>query len=116
MSEAQQFKGIWEAALKSLQETNGFSNAIMTLWFNELEIVLLTDSMAVLSIKSNFKCQIIKSKYLSHISRALEDVLKYPVAVDVRSTEAQEHELEKAKDSSYLQSAFSKSEKTSGAV
>lgn len=113
MSEAQQFKGIWEAALKSLQETNGFSNAIMTLWFNELEIVLLTDSMAVLSIKSNFKCQIIKSKYLSHISRALEDVLKYPVAVDIRSTEAQEHELEKAKDSSYLQGAFSKSEKTS---
>lgn len=99
MSEAQQLKGIWEDTLKILQETNGFSNAIMTLWFNELEIVLLTDSSVVLSIKSNFKCQIIKSKYLSHISRALEDVLKYPVAVDIRSTEDQEHEIEKARDS-----------------
>ncbi len=110
MSEAQQLKGIWDAALVSLQETNGFSNAIMTLWFNELEIVLLTDSSVVLNIKSNFKCQIIKSKYLDHISRALEDVLKYPVTVDVRSTEDQEHEIEKARGFTFKRASSSLSD------
>ena len=96
MSESSHNKEIWDAARGELQRINGYSNAMMRLWFDVMELVLLTDTTAVFNVSSNFKCQHLKLKYAPAIKTALTSVLGYDVEVDIRSTEDQDNEVERS--------------------
>ena len=65
----QDFTKLWERALDSL--TGEVSSAAMSLWFRELDPVLLTDTAAVLLARSEFKRGIVETTYKSIIEKAI---------------------------------------------
>ena len=77
----QSFHDIWEPVLKALSEK--FSETIMELWFNHLELAALSDTMAVLISDSDMKANIIGKRYGDTLAKNFELILGFPVEVVV---------------------------------
>ncbi|MGM9626459.1 MAG: chromosomal replication initiator protein DnaA [Eubacteriales bacterium] len=77
----QSFHDIWEPMLKALSEK--FSETIMELWFNHLELAALSDTMAVLISDSDMKANIIGKRYGETLAENFELILGFPVEVVV---------------------------------
>jgi chromosomal replication initiator protein len=67
-----------------------YSPTVFDLWFNDLILLSLDDKEAVFKINSDFKLNIIRSKYLDVISDAVESVLGFRVEVRVVSLQQEE--------------------------
>jgi len=119
MSENKELQEIWEAALKIIERNTNYTDTTMNLWFRDLKLVMVTDSAIVLIAKSNFKRDIVRGdRHRTEIEQAMEELLGYPVSVDVRSDEEQKHVLEslpdEGKTSDVVYSTSPKPKKTAG--
>ena len=95
LSDPTQLHDIWKATLYLLREENDFSETMVNLWFSDMRLTLLTDSSAVLVCKSDFKRDIVYKRYITHLSRAMEHTVGYPVTITIRSSEAENEMTEK---------------------
>ena len=89
----QSFQDIWEPVLKALGEK--FSETIMELWFNHLELAAFSDTAVVLISESDMKADIINKRYKDTLSGKFEDVLGFPVDVVTLSSENREIDRER---------------------
>lgn len=67
-----------------------YSPTVFELWFNDLVLLSLDDKQAVFKINSDFKMNIIRSKYTDVLADAVEAVLGFRVEVDVVSRQQEE--------------------------
>ena len=81
----QSFHDIWEPVLRALSEK--FSETIMELWFNHLELAALSDTTVVLISDSDMKADIIGKRYRETLAATFEDIMGFPVEVAVVSEE-----------------------------
>ncbi|MBP3917665.1 MAG: chromosomal replication initiator protein DnaA [Clostridia bacterium] len=81
----QSFHDIWEPVRKALAEK--FTETIMELWFNHLELAALSDTMVVLISDSDMKAEIIGKRYRDALAATFEDILGFPVEVAIVSEE-----------------------------
>jgi len=81
----QSFNDVWNMVLEELKKE--YSETAMRLWFNELELVLLTDDTAVLESKSDFKRDMIEKRHLKTIERYLSQILGFDTDIYIVSTE-----------------------------
>jgi len=81
----QSFHDIWEPVLKALSEK--FSETIMELWFNHLELAALSDTTVVLISDSDMKADIINKRHRETLADAFEEILGFPAEVVVISDE-----------------------------
>ena len=98
MADDSQLSDIWEQVKLKIRENavekyGYFPDVSMNLWFGDIKLALLTDTLAVLVNNSNFKRDIIIKKHLDIVTRAFNDILGFPVTVDVRSTEDRQLDL-----------------------
>jgi len=70
---------IWEK-VKSLMEQEMTAVAIDT-WFGDVEAVALEDTKLILCVPTDFKLNIIRSKYLQSVEKALLDLFSFDVDV-----------------------------------
>ena len=92
MSENNELQEVWETALKVIERNTHYSSTTMNLWFNDLKLVMVTDSTVVLVARSNFKRDIVRGdRHRKEIEAAMEELLGYPVSADVRSDEEQKN-------------------------
>ncbi|MBQ7982761.1 MAG: chromosomal replication initiator protein DnaA [Clostridia bacterium] len=81
----QSFHDIWEPVLKALSEK--FSETIMELWFNHLELAALSDTTVVLISDSDMKADIINKRHRETLADAFEEILGFPAEIVVISDE-----------------------------
>lgn len=81
----QSFNDVWNLVLDEIKKE--FSENTMRLWFNELELVLLTDNAAVLAINSNFKRDMIEKRFLETIDKYMAQILGFEINTYIVSTE-----------------------------
>ncbi len=75
----QSFSDIWTLALGELNEKYG--QTVADLWFTSLKLFDLTDTQAVIVCDMPYKYKILRNKYCSSISEALEKVVGFPVEI-----------------------------------
>ena len=73
---------IWEK-VKSLMEQEMTAVAIDT-WFGDVEAVALEDTKLILCVPTDFKLNIIRSKYLQSVEKALLDLFSFDVDLTKR--------------------------------
>lgn len=73
------FSSIWNMVIEELKKE--YSQTQIDLWFEDMQLISLSDSRAVLFNKSEFKRDILKSRYKETVSRCFERVLGFPVEV-----------------------------------
>ena len=112
MSENKELQEIWDAALKIIERNTNYTDTTMNLWFRDLKLAMVTDSAIVLIAKSNFKRDIVRGdRHRTEIEQAMEELLGYPVSVDVRSDEEQKHVIESLPDDGKSEVVYSSSPK-----
>ncbi|MBE6621964.1 MAG: chromosomal replication initiator protein DnaA [Ruminococcaceae bacterium] len=94
-SDSLQLDEIWSMALTRIREDNDYSNTIMKLWFEDLKLTILTEDTAVFVIRSDFKRDIIYSRYLNVIARAIRDTVGFDVSVSIRSVQQESNLTER---------------------
>ncbi len=72
---------IWALAKDILQKNLGFSDVSMNLWFASMELKVLTDSTAYFQIENDFKQNIIKTRYLDDVKKALSEIIGFEVRI-----------------------------------
>ncbi len=81
----QSFTDVWQLILAEMKKE--FSETAMSLWFNDLELILLDDSTAVLKSQSNFKRDMIEKRHKQSLESYFKQILGFEVQVSVVSTE-----------------------------
>ncbi len=89
----QTFHDIWEPIRRALSEQ--FSETIMELWFNHLELAALSDTTAVMISDSDMKADIIGKRYGETLAATFEEIIGFPVEIAVVSEEHGEIDREK---------------------
>ena len=74
-------KEIWEVAKVNLQKQLGFSDISMDLWFASMELKVLTGDTAYFQIENDFKQNIINTRYLEDISKAMAEIMGFEVKI-----------------------------------
>lgn len=97
----QALEEIWQAVIDTIQKNNNYSDSLMNLWFREIDISFLGQDTAVIVNQKSFKRDILKSKYKKEIEKAFEEILGYPITVEIRSEEAQKLDGEKKEAPSF---------------
>ncbi len=73
---------IWEMARERLAANlPDFSSVSMDLWFGSMELKVLTESTAYFQIESDFKQNIIRTRYLDDIKKAMAEILGFEVEI-----------------------------------
>ncbi len=73
---------VWELAKKELSNIlTDFSEVSMNLWFGSMELRVLTEDKAYFKIESDYKQNIIKSRYAQDIKKAMAKVLGFEVDI-----------------------------------
>lgn len=99
---------IWKLAKEVLQRNLNFSDISMNLWFENVVFKVLDNDKAYFEVENDFKQNIIKSRYLDDIQKALAEIMGFEVAVipisvehdsfESRLAEVIHAELEEAED------------------
>ena len=80
---------IWEK-VKSLMEQEMTAVSIDT-WFGDVEAVALEDTRIVLCVPTDYKRNIIQTKFLPKVEKALFDLFSFDVDVEMLTPEEREH-------------------------
>ncbi len=88
MADTQPLQEILQTVLTLFREKEQCSETTMSLWFSDVELTMLTDSMAVLVSKRDFKRDIIKKQYREKLENIFADVLGFRIELDIRSSES----------------------------
>ena len=86
------YNDIWKLVLTELSKK--YSDAAMELWFNNLTLVYLDDSMAIITTQRDAFISLLNKKYVPDMEKILEDILSF--RVKVRIFAANGFDLEKA--------------------
>lgn len=78
---------IWSLVKENLRKE--FSDTSYNLWFADLSVLSLDENGVILSAASEFKYKIVKNKYLSVIEKKFEEVMGFPLPVDLKLEEAE---------------------------
>ena len=76
---------LWSNVLKNLRAT--YAEAFIELWFNDMKLVLLNNSYAVLVNTSDLKARILTEKHLPAVKESLEELIGYSVKLVVLSSQ-----------------------------
>ena len=74
---------IWGMVHKRLQ--TAYAKTVMDLWFNDLRLTSLTDSTATILTDSDFKRDILDTRYKAEVSRYIEETIGFPVKLTFSS-------------------------------
>ncbi len=86
--------GIVEALLPEIERKIGAAPSIFNLWFGEFKLISLTDTKATFTTPTKLKKKILLTKYISVIRSTLEEVIGFPLKVEILSAD----ELEVSED------------------
>ena len=75
------YKDIWKLVLGQLSKK--FSDAAMELWFNNLNLVYLDDSIAIITTKRDGFVSLLNKKYVPDIEEILEEILGFRVKIKI---------------------------------
>ena len=87
MADTQPLQEILQTVLTLFKEKEQCSETTMSLWFSDVSLTMLTDNMAVLVSKRDFKRDIIKRQYREKLEDIFAEVLGFRVELDIRSSE-----------------------------
>lgn len=87
MADTQPLQEILETVLTLFKEREQCSETTMTLWFSDVSLTMLTDNMAVLVSKRDFKRDIIRKQYREKLEDIFAEVLGFRIELDIRSSE-----------------------------
>ena len=85
MSDRKAFAEIWEAVRLCMRKSGRYSETTMSLWFDDVELVMVTDDRAVLLCSTKFKRDVIKRNYTESLTELFRDALGFAVEIDIRS-------------------------------
>ncbi len=86
-TEKDQLAEIWLITKQIIQRNKGYGEFVMRLWFDELKLTILSNETAVFETRSDFKRDIVCTRYLGDIKEALSEAVGFDVIVTVRSAE-----------------------------
>lgn len=75
------YKDIWKLVLGQLSKK--YSDAAMELWFNNLNLVYLDDSMAIITTQREGFVSLLNKKYVPDMEEILEEILNFRVKVRI---------------------------------
>ena len=75
------YKDIWKLVLGQLSKK--YSDAAMELWFNNLNLVYLDDSIAIITTQREGFVSLLNKKYVPDIEEILEEILSFRVKVKI---------------------------------
>ena len=75
------YKDIWKLVLGQLSKK--YSDAAMELWFNNLNLVYLDDSIAIITTQRDGFVSLLNKKYVPDMEEILEEILNFRVKVRI---------------------------------
>ncbi len=84
-------QNIWLLAKESLR--GAFSTTAFGLWFNELQLISLSDTKAVFLCDTDMKQGILQNRHAGTIAEHLKGVIGFDVEVEILSSEQSEEEM-----------------------
>lgn len=81
MTSLSELATIWQNIYQSLGEV--FSNSSRELWFGSMQLIRLSDKLALLTTPVDFKCNIVKTKYIDILKDHFYSYLGFEIEVDV---------------------------------
>jgi chromosomal replication initiator protein len=75
------YKDIWNLVLGQLSKK--YSDAAMELWFNNLNLVYLDDSIAIITTQRDGFISLLNKKYVPDIEEILEEILSFRVKIKI---------------------------------
>lgn len=75
------YKDIWKLVLGQLSKK--YSDAAMELWFNNLNLVYLDDSIAIITTQREGFISLLNKKYVPDIEEILEEILSFRVKIKI---------------------------------
>ncbi len=79
---------ISEALKEELKERTGAVKSSFNLWFGDLNLTSLTEDTAVLSTPTKTRKRILSTRYLKVIKESLEEIIGFPVEIEIVSLDA----------------------------
>ena len=79
---------IWERVLSLMQQT--MTETTITTWFSDAEPIALDENRFILYVPTDFKREIVASRYIGDIKKALYDLFSAELEVVVLSEEEKE--------------------------
>ncbi len=89
-----ELSGITQALKEALREKNNSPQATFDLWFGELNLTALTDSVATLSTPTKLRKNILSARYKKVISECLAEVIGFEVEVEIFSLDEKDKKEE----------------------
>ena len=83
---------IWERVLSLMQQT--MTETTITTWFSDAEPIALDENRFILYVPTDFKREIVASRYIGDIKKALYDLFSAELEVVVLSEEEKEKDRE----------------------
>ncbi|MBR2334798.1 MAG: chromosomal replication initiator protein DnaA [Clostridia bacterium] len=83
MENLNEIKEIWTMILGELQQRLNLSNTAMTLWFGDISITSFSDNILSIKTSTDYKKEIIESRYIAHIEDLFEVFMGFRIAVAV---------------------------------
>lgn len=100
MKNDESIKEIWQAVKLGLKDA--FPAFAYDLWIPSLELSSIDENRAVLACSSNTKYKIIKNRHRDTISKVFEEVLGYPIDVEIVLAEEENSAPEPVREREYV--------------
>lgn len=84
------FTEVLNLVKENISHSGEISDTAYNLWIKPLEPVSFEGSTVVLAVQSNFQRNIVTAQYLPRIKSALEEVLGFPVTVELKVSEEED--------------------------
>ena len=72
---------LWKSVLSYIENSDSFTLATYNLWFKDLELYKLTNTTAYVVVDTDFKHNILTSRYMDILNRAVEETLGFHVEI-----------------------------------
>ena len=80
-----EYKDITAAMLPMLEEKLNAAPSIFKLWFSDLSLISMSETKAVFTTPTDLRKKILLSKYIGIIKETLEEVIGFPLEVEILS-------------------------------
>lgn len=84
-----ELSNISEALREQLREMTGSAKSSFDLWFGDFNLTSLTEDKAVFSTPTKLRKKILSTKYIGIIEKALEELIGFPVEIEIFSLDEQ---------------------------
>ena len=80
-----EYKDITAAMLPMLEEKLNAAPSIFKLWFSDLSLISMDETTAVFTTTTDLRKKILLSKYIGIIKETLEEVIGFPLEIEILS-------------------------------